>query len=695
MRCLRQGGKKLVALLLAVCFLFSMTACFSPSDVEYDTRLNFLSSTGASIFRVVYPRDNCSESVYQAACAVQSALEQTLGTDVSLVSDMGAELAPDLVMPYEILVGNTARKETKAHIETLGQDEWSVCLTGHKIVLLGETNRATVAAVDHFMRNILGVNDQGVPRHDPDLRIELEYSYRGQYEIQPIENLLNDTTFKRAPYRAAVVYPVTVPDDRAAALSMATLQGLAALNGSEQILWKDSAYAVCLPYLVEDSGLVIEETDDDGKPWTFATLLHRYSQGLDGYILCSSDLASESALVAVTLAHHLNAVVVTPENEPTAIDAGLMCVLDASDKDDAWLRESSFFSLLDTAVAVEQSALSAPALIDYAVMTGGYCYSAREKDESALSETLRFLQTGATVLFGEDYGQLDMLSSLSELALQAVSVGYVLNLSTVSGYVPSLALSRETQDDVSGADGRHTVCFLMTDGQNLRSTLDGYTVNPGWYASPHRGTVDVSWSVPSAMFDLAPQVLSHIQSTATEHDDFVMPLSLPPHSDSADWHINARQFIATSASDTMRRLGVRYLQLPGGFDDQMYEILLKQPGIDGLICLDVADGEETPTAFKRVLDKVVVSSRYHLTAGQDISLTGIALDLNTSETDVTSPQAYSLIVIDANVGLDKSYQVVEGGDTVALVKALSERLADNVDVVTVSEFMARMEQNVK
>ena len=695
MRRLHQNVRKTVAMLLVVCFLFSMTGCFSQPDVEYDTRLNFLSNMGKSVFRVVYPRDNCAEGVYQAACAVQTALEQTLGVKVDLVSDMGAELAPDLVMPYEILVGNTARKETREVGAALAQDEWLVRLQGHKIVLLGQTNRATVEAVDHFLKSVVGVSEQGEPISNPQLKIELEYTYRGQYDVPPVANLLNGVTFDRAPYLATVVYPVSVPEDRAQALSIATLQGLAAINGSEQILWRDSAYTACLPYLLEDTDLIVEETDDRGEPWTFVTLLQRYSPMLDGYILCSSDMASESACVAVTLAHQLNAVVVTPENEPVAIESGLMCLLDVSDKDDQWLRQSSYFADVNTSVAVEQSALSAPALLDYAVMTGGYCYS-DQQDVSELVQTLEFLQPGATVLFGTDRDQMDALASQSDLALQAINAGYVLNLSTYSGYAPSLSLSRPADGDAVLSDERHTVCFLLVDSRDFRSTLDAYTVDPGFYASSLRGELELSWSVPSAMFDLAPQVLSLIEATATEQDDFVMPLSLPQHADSADWHVTARQFIATSASNAMRRMGIRYLQLPGALEDEMYETLLKQSGVDGLICLDATDENGEPATFRRVMDKVVVSTRYHLTAQQtDVSLTGIALALNTAETDVTSAQAYSLIVIDADVGLDKNYQVVQGGDTLALVKALSERLADTVDVVSVSDFMERMAQNVK
>lgn len=52
---------------------------------------------------------------------------------------------------YEILIGETNRRESKTVRETLGKDEYAIKAVGHKLVIVGETEFATVKAVEAFI----------------------------------------------------------------------------------------------------------------------------------------------------------------------------------------------------------------------------------------------------------------------------------------------------------------------------------------------------------------------------------------------------------------------------------------------------------------------------------------------------------------------------------------------------------------
>ena len=77
------------------------------------------------------------------------------------------------------------------------------------------------------------------------------------------------------------------------------------------------------------------------------------------------------------------------------------------------------------------------------------------------------------------------------------------------------------------------------------------------------------------------------------------------------------------------------------------------------------------------------------TSAVDGTVEAIAEGINASSTEINHEDAYSVVVIDAKTGLDSEGVLVDSGDTMAAVAALVAQLDEHVDVVSVSEFMAR------
>ena len=77
---------------------------------------------------------------------------------------------------------------------------------------------------------------------------------------------------------------------------------------------------------------------------------------------------------------------------------------------------------------------------------------------------------------------------------------------------------------------KHTVSFLMTDGDNVQWVLNDWSSkvgSNGWWASADRGKVKMGWTLSSSISRLAPSALKIIQSGATENDEIVaVPLAL-------------------------------------------------------------------------------------------------------------------------------------------------------------------------
>lgn len=697
MRTMKRAGLfRILPMLLAICLMLPLIGCTNPLDPTVGNQMNLLSNSGVSIYRIVCSLDGAPATVVDAADRTKAAMEHMLGVEVSLVDDMDRAEAPDMVLPYEILIGPTARKESQDVLETLGSDEWVVRAVGHKIVILGETNRATLAAVDHFLTQVLGYKGSLTPMNR-ELAINPKYDHASRYVAAPVPNGNENGALPGAPYGAAVMYPVDVPESDADALSLATLQGLAAAYLGHQILLRDSTYEYYLPYL-KASGIAFEETDDAGEPWTLRSLLYRYRDDLDGYLLCDPSPSSESAYVAISLAHHLNAVVITPENEQFALDAGLSCVLDVTDKNDSWLRASQYFPLLDKALAVEQSAIDGPALIDYAVMTGCYCYYYDGTDTYLHTQKFKFLTQGAHILLGDGASNESRVRSLANINLIPLDAASICNLSTLSGCLytaSSLSKMDFFADDIRDV---HTVCLVLSDGDDLQWVMSDFITSQSWYGSPMRGDVAVNWGVPHTIYDVAAPLISYLGHTATENDDFVLQLPVLSYTYTADWLTMTRDALAKQYANAMQHMLLRYAQIPfnSGYDLQMVESLMQQEYVQGLLYMGDPSTLGLSGYVQWVNQRPVVSMRYRMTTSAvDGTVDAIAAAINASTTAVNSTEAYSVVVIDAKTGLDDDGVLIDGGDTMAAIAALVEQLGDHVDVVPLSEFMARVNEYLR
>lgn len=688
-------ARKLLVFLLVACMVLPLVGCFRLPEPEYDNTLHLVSKSGVSIFRIVYPQSDCPEEIADGAAFVQYAMQHMLGIRVDMVSDRDLADASDLVLPYEVLIGKTARRETTRVLEGLGQDEWTVRMVGNKLVVVGESLRATEEAIAHFVSSLLCYENQATPPN-PDLGIPAGYSHSAEYRVPLIANQEPHSTMPRATWRATYLYPISTAQSEADALTIATLQGLAAAYHGEQIVWRDAAYETYLPELLQSTSLRICEYDDNGQQWTPSTLLSHYARHLDGYLLCDVSLTEQSVGVAISLAHHLNAVVVTPENVQLARDAGLECVLDVRGRTDEWLRQSEYFDLLSTAVAVEQSAQQAPALIDYAVMSGCYYYYYGGSDAYAHAQRFKFLDDGARVLLGSDASDNDMRLSLSDIGLQPVNAGQMCNLSTMSGFSCSGAL--QTDVDKATAERVHTVAFVIQGEDGLQWFADDFITAPTWYGSPLRGELEVSWGVPATLCELASPILNYLGASATEQDDFLLALTAPGYTYSADWQDEARRALAVRVAKTMQCLGMSQLLIPSdmGADEQMLTAFADQQEVKGIVYAGMLEDARGLGDIRTINGKSVVSMRGRLTSSAvDGTVEAITEMLNALPTDPSSPDAYSVIVIDARVGLDEQGNLIDGGDTMAAIRAIVDGLDARRQVVSVSELMARIDQNLE
>ncbi len=528
---------------------------------------------------------------------------------------------------------------------------------------------------------------------------ETEPAETGLTEDEPMEETAPEYPFT-SPYpkgrQAKTVVRIPEPGSFGEKLTVASLQGLAAKLTDEQILIRTGAADLYTPYMESEWGAVITNRVA-GKPATFANLLAGYRDRLPGgYILCSSDPEDPSVSAAVSAAGVTDCVIATEETRAAVEAAGYTLFLDLTGKGDDWLRSSEYWDLLSRTAAFEQPASMAPKLVDYAVMAGAYFNFYDGKNAAAHKRMYDFLDDGAVIFgYNNTLGEYDTVKSFSEMNLQMVPADHAYNLSTLSGFPLASASQGIPEPEEETPESVHTLCILMSDGDNLQWVLNNFATGSEWYGSRRRGDFPMGWGVSPAALDTAAPMLSYLYGSRTERDEFVMQLSGLGYTFPSRWKKDARSEMAEKLALSMRRAGLRYAEIldDNGFKEESLGDFAARDGIDGLFYIEYS-GYASLNGKILWLDGVpAVSARYMIWADHPGGGLGyIARKLNRASRDPSSEDAYSFLIVHAWSGM-KNGELAPHGNTMDAVAELLEQLDPEVEPVTPSVFMDRLIKN--
>lgn len=471
-------------------------------------------------------------------------------------------------------------------------------------------------------------------------------------------------------------YPA--PED---ALTLASLQGVLANVSETQILIRHGAYAQYLPY----TDAAVSEAQPDGSPWDTAALLAAYGNLAAGYVLCDD----AGAAAAVSVAGVLQAVIIPKALQSAAESAGLTCLADVRGWSDETLRESEYFGRLHRQIAVEQPVDMAPKLVDLAVMGGlyfGFSASDKVKDHT---KTFAFLDDNA-VIFGWNnvIGEHDTVESFSRLNACMIPADHGCNYSVLSGFAGT-AFTQKTQTADLPAGPRHTVCLVMTDGDNMQWMTSSF-ISWSHFGSPIRGEFPMGWGIAAAIDTVAPPMARYLFENMTPNDEFITQISGVGYTFPSKWKNKAALAEMAAQLNTHMKntdTSVAVVLDDVGFDSPALDTLLSQPDIDALFYFDYGNYAQLKGTVRRVNGKPVISARYRLWNNRKgSSPEEIAASINAASKDSTRLDSYSLVAVHAWSGVDENGDFIEGGSAMLAVQRLVNALGEDVIVVTPSQF---------
>ena len=397
---------------------------------------------------------------------------------------------------------------------------------------------------------------------------------------------------------SATLHVVPLPTDRAEQILLASLQGL--VNRHKASLWVAAGgmHAIILDELRQEK-LSIRDLPD---VWSALDVLCPENSTA---ILC--DLNSPSLNVATSIAGLRDALITSPSLTNRLAEIGVRVSLDVRQWTEAQCF-NEFHSQFARGQAVHQSPNKTPHLRDWAVANRLFTFY--EPTSVKRSEWISQLGPNPLV-YGWGADEHDYVRDVSRGGGVVIPSDWCLNLSAYPHLLPQPAT---LPSERSGASGNpltphnfsrkaiHTsspalaeplrpqerlVAFVVSDGDNIQWLMGQFARHPGFWASPVRGQIPVTWEIAPILGEIAPRVLDWLQRTATVQDDFIAGPS--GHGYYFPHHAPNRAALARTTGVQMAQAGLGLVSLlNSGGDFQELVPLMSEISVQGVLYKDYA-----------------------------------------------------------------------------------------------------------
>ncbi|MCL5998245.1 MAG: hypothetical protein M1546_19660, partial [Chloroflexi bacterium] len=361
------------------------------------------------------------------------------------------------------------------------------------------------------------------------------------------------------------------PAEQALAL---TLQGLVNKKAARIWIASDGMNALILDQLRKEGTRV----QTAGSVWD---LLRQFRDEVSGAIVYT--LGTDSINVATALCGPKQAVAVDESILDRIKAEGLTVLMDVRDYDERRAFDE-FNSLFARGIAVEQIEDKTAHLRDFAVFKNAFTYY--RMDPGTTTHVVQALGPNTRV-FGWGGDEHHWIQTLSKGGGTGIPADWSRNLSVLA-QLPAKLAPRPHRSPEAAKDGERIVAFVMSDGDNIQWMGGGFVSDQGFWASPQRGTFNMTWEMAPVLAEVAPRVLDYFYRTASRGpavDDFVTG----PSGIGYSFHNNLpdRKAFAEQTASALRMSDLSIVtMLNSGGDMAQASELLERPEVLGVLYKD-------------------------------------------------------------------------------------------------------------
>lgn len=128
-----------------------------------------------------------STDLSDATACVRDALETVYGIDAMLDDDYIKVGAEQQFNPYEIIIGETNRPQSKAALEDLGVNDYTYFVESEQVIVIcGGSPAATLQAAQKFCADVLEYDGENSKNANTPVEIGATYTYHAQYPCSAV-----------------------------------------------------------------------------------------------------------------------------------------------------------------------------------------------------------------------------------------------------------------------------------------------------------------------------------------------------------------------------------------------------------------------------------------------------------------------------------------------------------------------------
>lgn len=454
------------------------------------------------------------------------------------------------------------------------------------------------------------------------------------------------------------------------------IQGIYARTNARYYCWASGSYEIWLEDMVENYGFTYEYVTLEQMVKSF---IEDYG---NGYVLYDRTALVETVNSACSIAGVTDFLPVDKSIQSKAESWGLEVRIDASN-----MTERDCFDLYKDKFSTDGLVQQSPTnvrLRDWAIACGYFVYFREGYDPESLmfrGEVHDWVDEDAP-MFGwvpNDEGEdVTVASKYGQFTLPS---DHSLN-TTVFACKNAFGEADFTQEhketEVVAEQGKHYVCFMMSDGDNVQMWYNGFTENEKYFGAERDNSFPMGWSIQPALLELGPNILNYVKRNAGEKDYFVCSVSgigytYPQVYPTLDTYTRA-------LSSYLRRADLSVVQLlDSGPSQEVIDAYAQIPELKGGIYCFGNKYVEGHGSVYWSNDKPFVSVRETL---WDANVAAMAERINGYAKDPTTIEGYTVINVHP---WSMSYQ-----DVVELVSLLDE----DVVVVTADDLIRLVTDNV-
>lgn len=405
-------------------------------------------------------------------------------------------------------------------------------------------------------------------------------------------------------------------------------------------------------------------------------LVRFFQDSLDGYILCN--MSGPSANAALSLCSHFNAIAV-----PDSLEEDfpfLKKILDVR----GWTEEdvyAKYHDSLSKRVITYQKEENETYLGDYGVFTNAFRFF--EPVGTTFAQAVFKDMKPNSVLLGWGGDENELVRAASKSAIMVHAADFANNLSVLTNidatyYQPESPMTFDTSNSKV-----HTVCFLMTDGDNIQWLTHSFATSKKWYNADERGSFPLGWTLSPAISELAPPVMKYLYDNAynstSGRDYFVAaPSGLGyMYPDVYPEMVSNAELL----NKYMKKADMNIVNVIGNVRNPDLTAYAQCSNIDAVFYYMYSDYSGWKGKIMWINDKPVIGGRFSMWGDKDSPQT-VAQKINASIKNQYQPEGYSLVPVHV-----WSHSVED-------VKKCIDMLDGDVRVVAPDDFVKLIKKNL-